>query len=105
MKRTDPQMRIRIPPDVKTWVEQESKRNIRTQSAEIVIAIRDKMEMAKNADAMSENKTGRGSDGFMLRLPPGMRDRVRKVAAENRRSMNAQMIVFIEQALEQTEKG
>lgn len=44
MKRTDPQMRIRVPEDVKAWIEAEAERNLRTQNAEIVIAIRQQMQ-------------------------------------------------------------
>lgn len=43
MKRTDPQMRIRLPADVKRWLEQQAAKNVRTQNAEIVVAIREKM--------------------------------------------------------------
>lgn len=46
MKRTDPQMRIRLPEDVKDWIEAEAARNMRTQNAEVVIAIREKMATA-----------------------------------------------------------
>lgn len=43
MKRTDPQMRIRLPVDVKSWLEHEAEKNLRTQNAEIVMAIRSRM--------------------------------------------------------------
>ena len=43
MKRNDPQMRIRLPADVKRWLEQEADRNMRTQNAELVVAVREKM--------------------------------------------------------------
>lgn len=46
MKRTDPQMRLRLPADVKRWLEHEAARNMRTQNAEIVMAIRAKMATA-----------------------------------------------------------
>lgn len=44
MKRTDPQMRIRVPEDVKAWIEAEAEKNLRTQNAEIVMAIRQLMQ-------------------------------------------------------------
>lgn len=44
MARDDAQLRIRIPEDVKAWLEVQAKKNLRTQSAEIVLAIRAKME-------------------------------------------------------------
>ena len=42
----------------------------------------------------------RESDKFALRLPQGMRDTIKMVAARNRRSMNAEMIYLIERAME-----
>lgn len=43
MTRQDAQMRIRVPEDVKDWLKRESAQNLRTQSAEIVFALREKM--------------------------------------------------------------
>ncbi|NVM41942.1 Arc family DNA-binding protein [Ochrobactrum intermedium] len=40
--------------------------------------------------------TGRDSDKFMLRFPDGMRDRLKQAAAENNRSMNAEIIARLE---------
>lgn len=37
-------------------------------------------------------KTARASDKFLLRLPPGMREFIKQQAAENGRSMNAEII-------------
>lgn len=34
----------------------------------------------------------RGSDQFSLRLPDGLRDRIKEVAEENGRSMNSELI-------------
>lgn len=45
---------------------------------------------------MSE-KTGRGSDQFMLRLPDGMRDRIKAAADANNRSMNAEIVAALEE--------
>ena len=39
------------------------------------------------------------ADKFMLRLPEGMRDRLKEVAKENRRSMNAQIVTLLERQL------
>jgi len=44
------------------------------------------------------NKTGRDSDKFMLRLPAGMRDRIKVVAEGNGRSMNAEIIGTLQEA-------
>jgi len=46
---------------------------------------------------------GRGSDQFVLRLPDGMRDRIASLAAENGRSMNAEIISRLEQTFENDE--
>lgn len=45
----------------------------------------------------------RESDKFMLRLPDGMRDRIKKSAQTSRRSMNAEIIDMIEDALSRHE--
>jgi len=43
-------------------------------------------------------KAGRGSEQFMLRLPDGMRDRIRAAVEANGRSMNGEIIKTLEQA-------
>lgn len=43
--------------------------------------------------------TTRESDKFMLRLPDGMRDRIKAAADANNRSMNAEIILALEQWL------
>lgn len=45
----------------------------------------------------SENRTF--NDKFMLRLPDGMRERIRAAAAENGRSMNAEIVFRLEATL------
>jgi len=45
------------------------------------------------------NSEERGTDPFPLRLPNGMRDRLRASAAADRRSVNSQIIVLLERAL------
>lgn len=42
---------------------------------------------------------------FMLRLPDGLRGRIKAVAAANRRSMNAEIIVALEEHLRVTTGG
>jgi hypothetical protein len=44
-------MRIRVPEDVKAWIEAEADKNLRTQNAEIVMAIRKQMEKKTPATA------------------------------------------------------
>jgi predicted transcriptional regulator len=41
-------------------------------------------------------KAGRGSDAFVVRLPDGMRERIRKAAETNNRSMNAEIVSRLE---------
>ncbi|TJZ91604.1 Arc family DNA-binding protein [Paracoccus gahaiensis] len=43
-------------------------------------------------------KAGRGSDQFMLRLPEGMRDRIKLSADRNSRSMNAEIVATLDKA-------
>jgi DnaJ-domain-containing protein 1 len=47
------------------------------------------------------NSTGRDSDKFMLRLPDGMRDRIKLAADRNNRSMNAEIVATLEDAYPQ----
>lgn len=42
--------------------------------------------------------TNRDSDKFMLRLPDGMRDRIKTAAERNGRSMNAEIVHTLEQS-------
>jgi hypothetical protein len=41
-------------------------------------------------------RTGRGSDQFVVRLPPGMRDKIAAAAAETGRSMNSEIVERLE---------
>lgn len=45
-------------------------------------------------------KPGRGSDQFMVRLPDGMRERLRDAADANNRSMNAEIVARLEHSFE-----
>lgn len=50
----------------------------------------------------------RGSDQFILRMPDGMRDRIKELAADNRRSMNSEIITMLEGVVgktAETQKG
>ncbi|MBB1498788.1 Arc family DNA-binding protein [Paracoccus sp. MC1862] len=42
-------------------------------------------------------KAGRGADQFMVRLPEGMRDRIKAAAEANNRSMNAEIVATLEE--------
>lgn len=48
---------------------------------------------------MADDHTGRDSDKFMLRLPDGMRDRLKAQAEANKRSMNAEIVARLERTL------
>ncbi len=37
------QLKILVPPDVKTWLEREAAQNLRSQGAEIIKCLREKM--------------------------------------------------------------
>lgn len=41
---------------------------------------------------MAGGKAGRGSDQFPLRLPPGMRDQIKRAADDSGRSMNSEIL-------------
>lgn len=49
---------------------------------------------------MNDPKPGRGSDQFPLRFPDGMRERIKQRADQNSRSMNAEMIDMLSNALD-----
>lgn len=48
-------------------------------------------------------KTGRESDQFPLRLPDGMRNKIRCEADSNNRSMNAEIVFQLSRAYAQSE--
>ena len=43
MSRTDPQINVRVPPNVKRWLDDQAARNMRSLNAEVVLAIKEKM--------------------------------------------------------------
>lgn len=48
------QVKINIPVDVKAWLSCQAERNLRSLTAEVVLAIREKMETQKEkADAQA----------------------------------------------------
>lgn len=48
---------------------------------------------------MTEDSTRAWKDQYMLRFPDGMRDRLKELAAENKRSLNAEIIARLETTL------
>ena len=47
----------------------------------------------------SETAINRESSKFMLRFPNGLRQKIKEMAANNRRSMNAELIIIIEKGI------
>jgi hypothetical protein len=47
-------------------------------------------------------KAGRGSDQFVLRLPPGMRDAIAREAEKSGRSMNAEIVDRLARSFERS---
>ncbi|WP_082529849.1 Arc family DNA-binding protein [Rhizobium sp. Root1203] len=51
-------------------------------------------------------RIGRASEKFALRLPEGLRNQIRETADKNLRSMNAEIVIQLEQIYSQSkEKG
>lgn len=48
---------------------------------------------------MADGKPGRGSDQFPLRLPDGMREQLKASADKNGRSMNAEIVALLDDAV------
>lgn len=46
-------------------------------------------------EAEIPTRTGRGTDQFVLRLPPGLRDTLKRQAADNQRSLNAEIVFHL----------
>lgn len=46
---------------------------------------------------------GRNASQFVLRMPDGLRDRVKELATQNRRSMNAELVLIVERAVKEEE--
>lgn len=49
------QFKLNLPDDVKRWVAGSAARNMRSQSAEIVFALREKMQMTAGANALDSS--------------------------------------------------
>jgi hypothetical protein len=51
--------------------------------------------MATKKKTASQTRAGRGSDQFIVRMPPGMRDFIAKIAEHEGRSMNTEIILAL----------
>ncbi|WP_394042990.1 Arc family DNA-binding protein [Roseixanthobacter liquoris] len=70
MARGDPQMIIRLPADMKCWVQAEAKRNGASLNSEIVRCIRERMDrMTGPGGAENEKDDGAPGLGNPLRRP------------------------------------
>ncbi|WP_346015710.1 Arc family DNA-binding protein [Pseudomonas sp. ER28] len=49
--RRNPQLKMRLPEELKQWVETEAKRNYRSQTAEIVFALMEEKKRREQAAA------------------------------------------------------
>jgi len=56
--------------------------------------------MTTTSTSTTPEATGRGSDQFMLRLPAGLRGKLKVAAAHGRRSLNAEIINSIERGID-----
>lgn len=52
MSRTDPGLRVRIPPEMKLWLEEQATKNLRSMSAEVVLSVRQRMERERQSKAL-----------------------------------------------------
>lgn len=48
---------------------------------------------------MSGTAPRRNAEQFVVRMPPGMRDQLKRRAEENRRSLNSEILVLLEAAV------
>ncbi|MCV3851634.1 Arc family DNA-binding protein [Pseudomonas aeruginosa] len=51
MARKDTQFNLRLPEDLKQWVEAEAQKNCRSQTAEVVFALREVQRQREQANA------------------------------------------------------
>ncbi|MFD1941303.1 Arc family DNA-binding protein [Paradevosia shaoguanensis] len=58
MARTDPQLKIRLPPDAKVFIEAEARENASSQNSEIVRAIRAAMKAKGPAEGATSPSHG-----------------------------------------------
>jgi len=61
-------------------------------------------EAAKNLEDAVKKIAAKDADQYMLRLPPGLRDRVARRAADNGRSMNTEIVEAIEHHLTRADR-
>ena len=57
------------------------------------------------SESLLVRKPARTGEQFVIRMPEGMRAEIRQRSIENRRSMNAEMVVLIEDGLKKHARG
>jgi hypothetical protein len=58
MSRTDPGLRVRIPPEMKDWLEREAAKNLRSMTAEVVLSVRERMERERRQTKAAPESAG-----------------------------------------------
>jgi hypothetical protein len=48
MKANDPQLRVRLPKEIKEWLAESARKNLRTQNSELVVVLRERMEATRS---------------------------------------------------------
>ena len=71
-----------------------------TSTYEVVLADQSNDE-AKDEAAKDETKSPALVEKFVIRLPNGLRDRIRQLSEQNRRSMNSEIIMVLESHIRQ----
>ncbi|MGO2265094.1 Arc family DNA-binding protein [Halomonas sp.] len=68
MRKDDPQINLRIPPDLKERIQQAAKKNRRTQTAEIVARLQESFELSLSSPDKVEDELEKvvGEFGKML---------------------------------------
>ena len=64
-------------------------------------AIHERMPMDEE---QKPRRTGRDSDQFVVRMPPGMRASLKDRAAINRRSLNSEVVARLEQSIREEQQ-
>lgn len=108
MSRTDPQVNIRMPEELKERLEQTASAARRSLNSEIVALLDQASQLATTAQSRREetDKLAKESmlkgmeksypsevqDRYIVRFPDGMRDTIADAAKANNRSMNAEIV-------------
>lgn len=104
----DSHFRLRIPDGIKAEIEQSALANRRSINAEVIyrlgveqptMAIRTQTDPQFKLRLPQESES-RSLDKVIVRLPDGLRDRLKAAAASNNRSMNAEIVTRLQSTFE-----